>query len=1199
VLLLAMLFALVACVLRPPHVVLNVTDPYGYAADAVSLVTQANGASPREVGLDADALGDGQLLTLFARAPGARRLTVEARGAGGEVLGRTVVDVTYQSDEQPQVLVELQQPCDGGAGDEANVAQCQNLPGCGVGRCTLDGVCACGACGDFIVDPDEQCDDGNNSNPNDGCHRCADVRWTPEVLIGLASGPLDIPFDSVEAIAVDQDGNLFFAATDLDTKQVVWRVDATTGFATPFAGGGDLSLADAPEGAVATTLDLVITDLKVDGLGDAYVSTGAAVLRIDRTGRASVVAGGASCPASWSQILIPAEGVPARAACFDAAHGVAVGGNGDLYIADSLGHAVYHVDAATSLLTVFAGTRVRGHPTSGQEGTVPTLFPLAAPRAVALDNVGRLFIVTDSVESSGNAVRVVHEGSASSLATDIGGGPIRGLDAVSPGNIVIANLRGLSGLGPDGVVLPLRSITDAWPYVDFNATAVATSATGALYFFHANRRELSVFDGERVVQIAGSEERLPCCDGVPGTSVRLGGPQDLARTPDGDLLIASYVEKRVRRVNGAGIIDTLIGTGIGDSLRLDEPLDQQPIPTPRSVTTDSAGRVYIAVAEGGVASPAILRLDEQHNLLEVVGGAVVSRPLLAAFEDAGAITDLVVDRNQVFYIDESNDVVRALDLQLGSTQTVAGVFGGDTLAPGTPRGTWLWDPSDIAVDPQGRLLVADLGGGALYRVDRDADTLCPMVVNLGVPGESCWGGSIPTVPDFAPESIAVDEDGTTWIATFGMIYALSPGGVLTHVYGDGASGHSGDGAAPERATFAGVTDLLVDDKGLTLLDGDFVRRIEDQVITTVAGPLHVGDGPVGKARLRNPTALVKAGDHEWLVADGDAGRIRRLDLFSARLETVVGHPFGWEEDDGAELAYFRELLSGATGVAIADEATLFLSEGGANVIHRVSMVPGDDPRQWTIAPFLGEGGLEGTTNGSFAETTLSAPAGLAYDEVSGVLFVADSGSHTVRAVDLAGGNQAERVATVLGTPGQRGNLADGVLARDAYLNTPVALATAYDEAGLLRLFVADRDNHRVLSVIDPLNELAQSYLVLGDGAPSSSGEGAVARLSSVQAPAGLALDRHGNLYVSSTNTVRQVVAGDDLLADGDDMVRTLYGRLPRTSFPEPVTQCLTDLDSEVLVGGKTRLMLLDACQGFVVSLTWTQQTTDGQPNTLP
>ncbi len=1197
--LLTALVALVGCVLRPAHVVLNVTDPYGYAADGLTLVTQANGSTEREVPIDADALVEGQLLTLFARAPGDRRVTVEARGAGGEVLGRTVVDVSFQSDEQPQVLAELQQPCDGGAGDEVNLAQCQNLPDCGVGRCTTDGVCACGACGDFIVDPDEQCDDGNNSNPNDGCHRCASVHWSPEVLIGLASGPLDIPFDAVEAIAVDQDGNLFFAATDLDTEQVVWRVDATTGFATPFAGGGDLALADAPDGAVATTLDLVVTDLKVDGLGDVYVSTGTAVLRIDRTGRASIVAGGAACPSSWSQILIPAEGVPARAACFDAAEGVAVGGNGDLYVADGLGHAVYHVDAATSQLTIFAGTRVRGHPTASQEGTVPTLFPLAAPTALALDDEGRLFIITDSVETTGNAVRVVHEGLASSLATDIGGGPIRGIDSVSLGNVVIANLRGISGLGPDGVVLPLRTLQDAWPYYDFNATAVATGATGVLYFFHANRRELSSFDGERVVQIAGSENRLPCCDGVPGTSVRLGGPQDIARTHDGELLIASYVEKRVRRVNQNGVIDTLIGTGIGESLRLDEPLDKQPIPTPRSVATDSAGRVYIAVAEGGVSSPAILRVDEEHDLLEVVGGAVVSRPLLAAFEDAGAVTDLVVDRNEVLFIDESNDVVRALDLEQGTTETVVGVFGADTLEPGTPRGTWLWDPSDIAVDNQGRLLVADLGGGALYRVDRNADTLCPMVANLGATGESCWGGAVQTVPDFAPESIAVDANGTVWIATYGLIYALSPGGVLSHAFGQGAAGHSGDGASPEDATFAGVTDLLVDDKGLTLLDGDFVRRIEDQTITTVAGPLHVGDGPVGKARLRNPTALVKAGDHQWLVADGDAGRVRRLDLFSARLETVVGHPYGWESEDDGELAYFRQLLTGATGVAIADAHTLYLSEGGANVIHRVSMIPEDNPRLWTIAPFLGQGGQEGTTNGSFAETTLSAPAGLAYDAVTGVLFVADSGSHTVRAVDVAGGNQAQSVAIVLGTPGQRGNLADGVRARDAYLNTPVALASAHDEDGRLTLFVADRDNHRVLSVVDPLDEDAQSYLVLGDGAPTSSGEGAVARLSSVQAPAGLALDRHGNLYVSSTNTVRQVVAGTDMLADGDDLVSTLYGRLPRTRFPEPVTQCLTDLDTEVLIGGKTRLMLLDACQGFVVSLTWTQQTTDGVPNAAP
>jgi hypothetical protein len=87
----------------------------------------------------------------------------------------------------------------------------------------------------------------------------------------------------------------------------------------------------------------------------------------------------------------------------------------------------------------------------------------------------------------------------------------------------------------------------------------------------------------------------------------------------------------------------------------------------------------------------------------------------------------------------------------------------------------------------------------------------------------------------------------------------------------------------------------------------------------------------------------------------------------------------------------------------------------------------------------------------------------------------------------------------------------------------------------------------------------------------------------------LALDSHGNLFFTSTTTVRLVanVDGDgdgdaDGDADGDDRVFTIYGGGDRTAFPEISTLCLSSL-----VVRDDHVSAADACLGFVIDLTRT------------
>jgi hypothetical protein len=77
----------------------------------------------------------------------------------------------------------------------------------------------------------------------------------------------------------------------------------------------------------------------------------------------------------------------------------------------------------------------------------------------------------------------------------------------------------------------------------------------------------------------------------------------------------------------------------------------------------------------------------------------------------------------------------------------------------------------------------------------------------------------------------------------------------------------------------------------------------------------------------------------------------------------------------------------------------------------------------------------------------------------------------------------------------------------------------------------------------------------------------------VDGPRSLACDDFGNLFVTSTATVRLLPATDDHVVDGNGAVQTIYGAPPRDHFPASVTSCLTGL----AVTGPTHVQVADAC----------------------
>ena len=203
------------------------------------------------------------------------------------------------------------------------------------------------------------------------------------------------------------------------------------------------------------------------------------------------------------------------------------------------------------------------------------------------------------------------------------------------------------------------------------------------------------------------------------------------------------------------------------------------------------------------------------------------------------------------------------------------------------------------------------------------------------------------------------------------------------------------------------------------------------------------------------------------------------------------------------------LLSYPGKVAVdATGTTVFISDTGHNRVVVADTASGE------VTAVYGNG-RAGFENGTALTAEFDAPQGLAYDDATGVLFVADTNNHALRAIDTATGT----VTTVAGTGQLSWPPAAGLL-NDVRLNSPWGLAL-HDG----RLWVAMAGFHQIWVV----------ELDAGIATPAvGSGREGVDNGSLVEAtlaqPSGVAFDGTGRLFFADSES--SSIRWADVLGDG-------------------------------------------------------------------
>ena len=352
-----------------------------------------------------------------------------------------------------------------------------------------------------------------------------------------------------------------------------------------------------------------------------------------------------------------------------------------------------------------------------------------------------------------------------------------------------------------------------------DGTDLATKETGS------NRPQLVVSVGTTppppppppaagiITTVAGTGTAGFSGDGGLATSARLNGPRTLDVDRNGNSYIVDTNNNRVRRVDTAGRITTIAGTGTagfsGDggkatSARLD---------TPHGIVVDGVGNVYIA----DPPNQRIRKVDTGGRITTVAGNGSSGYngdgiPATSARLKYPKGVEIGPD-GLLYIADNNNHRVRRVDAD-GTIRTVAGTgssgFSGDG---GPATAARLAEPRNIDFGPDGSLYIVDQVNDRIRRVS-PGGTITTFASGFGL-----------------ARDVAVDGAGNVFVAdeSHKKVYRVDTAGRIYTFAGTGSSGSGGDGGAATSARLNGPRGVAWNPATGTVLIADTgnhkIRRV--------------------------------------------------------------------------------------------------------------------------------------------------------------------------------------------------------------------------------------------------------------------------------------------------------------------------------------------------------------------------------------
>lgn len=313
-----------------------------------------------------------------------------------------------------------------------------------------------------------------------------------------------------------------------------------------------------------------------------------------------------------------------------------------------------------------------------------------------------------------------------------------------------------------------------------------------------------------------------------------------------------------------------------------------PVDNPYGIVPGPDGALYFCEVDTG----RIRRLDVGSGRLTTIGGtgepaytgdggpapsASFSAPHELRFDAAG----------NLYVVERDAHVVRRIDAETGIVTTLAGTgepgFSGDG---GPAARAQLRQPHSIAFNAVGNLLICDIGNQRIREVEMESGTI-RTIAGTGEREPTPDSAALEGTPLMGPRSIDTDPRGNAYLVLRegNAVFRLDQSaGRLERIAGTGERGYSGDGGPGLSATFDGPKGIAYSaaDDSLYIIDTEnhVVRRLDLRSgrIETVLGTGEVADGPDGdplRCSLARPHGVCL---HQGVlyVTDSENHRVRAV-----------------------------------------------------------------------------------------------------------------------------------------------------------------------------------------------------------------------------------------------------------------------------------------------------------------------------------
>ena len=347
------------------------------------------------------------------------------------------------------------------------------------------------------------------------------------------------------------------------------------------------------------------------------------------------------------------------------------------------------------------------------------------------------------------------------------------------------------------------------------------------------------------------------------------------------------------------------------------------------------------------------------------------------------------------------------------------------------------------------------------------------------------GGLAITTSISNPRCVVSDLSGNFYVCLPGLLIRVDADSGLVRRIAGGETAFGGDGG-PAREAVISPQDLVIEEDGNLLiadLEAATVRRIDvaTGLIDSVVGNgsrESLGDGgPAFQAGI-DPSGLIFDVQGNLYISDLSNHRIRRVDAVTGLIDTLAGGP-------GTPLVAPR-------GLAFEGGGDLFVA--GQNFLYKI------DPESGLIKTVTDN--FDDSNDVPLSDFLSQTPSGLTFDG-GGNLYFTEFARDRIRRLDAV----SQRVTTIADR--EAGRVGDGRLGSEAILVAPIHLD--FDRSG--NLYIADlSDNHvrRVSGSTGIISTVAGAV----KGGAGAIDDGTPALERALTGARGLAVLPDGQFYVS-------------------------------------------------------------------------------------